>query len=65
MKKVTKINQRITVIPQAHLQTLTKTPAKFLKDPVKIVGGVAFARLDTIYDGKSDGPTHRVKQYVS
>ena len=28
----------------AHLQTLTKTPAKFRIDPGKIVGGVAFTR---------------------
>ena len=34
-------NLRITAKPHAHLQTLKKTPAKFQKDPAKIVG-VAF-----------------------
>ena len=31
---------RITAKWHAHLQNLTKTPAKFQKDPSKIVGGV-------------------------
>ena len=45
---MTKINPRITAKCHAHLQTLTKTPVKFKKDPDNIVGGVAFIRLDTI-----------------
>ena len=50
---MTKINLRITAKPHAHLQTLTKTPAKFPKDTTKMVG-VAFTRLDTICDRQSD-----------
>ena len=53
-KKVTKINVRITVKCHAHIQTLTKTPAKFQKDPAKTVGGVAFTRF---CDGQSDRRT--------
>ena len=34
-KKMTKINLRITAKRHAHLQTLTKTPVKFQKDPGK------------------------------
>ena len=44
LKKVTKINLRITTKCHSHLQTLTKTPAMFKKDPVKTVGGFAFTR---------------------
>ena len=40
-KNVTKFNLRITAKCHVHLQTLTKTPAKFQKDPGKIIGGVA------------------------
>ena len=58
-KKVTKINLRIAVKSQAHLQTLTKTPAKFQKDLSKIEGGVAFTRVYTFCDGQSDGQTDR------
>ena len=36
------INLRITVKHHLHLQTLTKTPAKFQKDPAKTVGVDAF-----------------------
>ena len=43
-KKVVKINLRITAKRHAHLQTLTKTPAKFHKSPAKTVGVVAFTR---------------------
>ena len=56
-KKSYKNNLRITAKPHAHLQTLTKPPVKFQKDPDKIVGEVAFIRLDTICDGQSDGRT--------
>ena len=56
-KKVTQINLRITAKNQAHLQTLTEIPAKFRKDPCKIVGGAAFTGLDIICDGQSDGQT--------
>ena len=35
-KKVSKINLRITAKPHAHIQTLTKTPAKFQKDWLKL-----------------------------
>ena len=34
-------NGRITPKPDAHLQTMTKTPAKFQKDQLKTVRGVA------------------------
>ena len=37
-KKVTEINLRITAKPQAHPQTLRKTPAKLKKDPGKNSG---------------------------
>ena len=42
---MTTINSRITVKCRAYLQTLTKTPAKFQKDPSKIVGGVEFTKV--------------------
>ena len=54
---MTKINLRITAKPHAHSQTLTKTHAKFQKDPAKSVGGVAFTRLYTIFDGQSNRQT--------
>ena len=38
-------NLGITAKPHTPLKTITKTPAKFQKDPDKIVGGVAFTRL--------------------
>ena len=57
LRKVKKKNLRITAIPHAHPQTLTKTPAKFQRDPAKTVGGVTFTRLDAICDGPSDGRT--------
>ena len=45
---------RITAKSHAHIQTLTKTPAKFQKDPAKIVGGVAFTRYPmTLCFGRS------------
>ena len=44
VKKVTKINLRITAKGHAHLQTLTNTHAKFQKDPGQTVGGVTFIR---------------------
>ena len=47
-----KNNRRKTGKRHTHLQTLTKTPAKFLKDPAKTVGGVAFTRF---FDEQSDG----------
>ena len=40
-KKSDKINLTITAKPHAHIQILTKTPAKFQKDLAKMVG-VAF-----------------------
>ena len=42
VKNVTKFNLRITAKFHAHLQTLTKTPVKFQKDPAKTVGEIAF-----------------------
>ena len=60
-EKVTKINLRITAKRHAHLQTLTKTSAKFQKDLTKIVGGVVFTRVDAIRDRQTgaigDGQT--------
>ena len=68
LKTVTKINLKITVKCHAHLQTFTKTPVKFQKDPDKIVGGIVFTILDTICDGQLDGwtvrRTHGEKQYT-
>ena len=51
---MTKINLRIISKPHPHLQTMTKTPAKFQKDRHKIVGGVAHTRypLSTPFDSK-------------
>ena len=47
------INLRITAKCHAHLQTLTKTPAKFQKDLAKIVE-VVFTRYPvSIYFGGS------------
>ena len=43
-KNVTKLNLRLTAKYHAHLQALTKTPAKFQKDLVKTIGTVAFTR---------------------
>ena len=43
-QKVIKIDLIITAKRHAHFPTLIKTPAKFQKHPVKIVGGVAFSR---------------------
>ena len=51
---MTKNNLRITTIPHAHLQTLTKTPAKFQNYSAKIAGGIALTRLDTIRDVQTD-----------
>ena len=42
----TVIDLRITTKPHAHLQAFSKAPAKFQNDPAKIVGGVAFTRVD-------------------
>ena len=53
-KKATKINLRISAPPHSHLHTMLQTPAKFKTDPAKIVGGVAFTRVDTFCDGQSD-----------
>ena len=50
-KKRTKTNLWITAKFHTHLQTLTKTPAKFQKDLGNIVGGVAFTRF---YDRQTD-----------
>ena len=52
---MTKNNQSITAKPHAHLQTLTKTPAKFQKDQAKTVEVVEFTRIDTLCDSKTDG----------
>ena len=60
-KKVTKINLRITAKRHAHLQTLTKTSAKFQKDLTKIVGGGVLEW--TLF--LTDRQAHMVKQYVS
>ena len=49
------INLSITAKCHAHLQTLTKTAAKFQKYPVKLIGGVGLTRLDKICDGQSEG----------
>ena len=38
------MNLRITAKRHAHFQSLTKTLAKFQKDPPKTQGGVAFTR---------------------
>ena len=55
-----KINLRITAKRHAHRQTLTKPPAKFQKDPVKTVGGVAFTKFcDTVI--RTDRQTDRQK----
>ena len=43
-KKVTKDNLRIISEPYAYLQTMTKTPVKFLKNQFKTVGGVVPTR---------------------
>ena len=48
------VNLRITVKRYAHLQTLTKTPAKFQKYTAKTHGGVAFTRLATFCDRQTD-----------
>ena len=61
-KQSDKNNLRITAKPHAHLQTLTKTPAKFQKDPTKIVGGDALTRMDKICDGHSDRQLDRGRQ---
>ena len=44
VKKVTKINTRITSKPHAYLQTMEKTCTKFQKDRYKIAWGVALTR---------------------
>ena len=41
---MTNINLSITAKRHAHLQILTKTSAKFQKDPAKTIRGVAFTR---------------------
>ena len=55
-KKVTNINLRVTAKHHAHLQTLTKTPTTFQKDPAKTVAEVAVTRF---CDGQSDRQTNR------
>ena len=58
-EKSGKVNRRITAICHAHLQALTKTPAKFQKDLGIIVGGVAGKTVGVaftrFFDGLSDG----------
>ena len=62
-KKVTKINLRIATKCHVHPQTLIKIPEKFQNGLAKIVGRVAFTRLDTICDVQSDGQrAHELKQ---
>ena len=57
-KKRTKNNLWISAKAlHAHLQTLTKTHAKFQKDAVKIVGGIVFTRVEMICKGQSDRQT--------
>ena len=48
-KKETKINLRITAKHHAHLQTLTKTPAKFQKDLAKTVRRVSFTNYPVFW----------------
>ena len=48
-KSERKNNVRTTANPHAHLQTLTKTPAKFQKDLGKIVRGVAYRKIPSVY----------------
>ena len=43
-KKSDKNNLRITAKAHAHFQNLTETHAKFLTDPAKNAGGVAFSQ---------------------
>ena len=57
MKKVTKINLRVTSKCHAHLQSLTKTPVKFQKDWDKIVGGLR-SQSTHLNDGRTEGRTH-------
>ena len=58
---MTKINKRITAKCHAHLQTLTKTLAKFQKDLPKTVG-VAFTKF---YDNETNNKTHGGKSNMS
>ena len=44
MVKMTKNESEDYILNHAHLQILTKAPAKFQKDLVKTVGGFAFTR---------------------
>ena len=61
MKKVTKVILRITAKRHAHLQTLTKTPAKLIKDPAKTVKGVAFRRFcDGLMDRETDAQGNKI-----
>ena len=54
LQKVIKKYLKIKAKHHAHLQTLTKPPAKFQKDLAKIVGEVAFTRYPvSIYFGRS------------
>ena len=57
LRKSYKNYLRIKAKCHAHLQTVTKAPVKFDKNPNKIVGKVAFTRLATICDRQSDGQT--------
>ena len=60
---MTKNNLRITAKHHAHLQTLTKTPAKLKKDRAKTIGGVAFARVCQM-DGRTDRRTHGERHVI-
>ena len=51
---MTKINLRTTAKGHAHLQTLTKTPLKFQKDPAETVGGKLRSQ-DFVMDSQSAG----------
>ena len=51
---MTSVNLRITAKPLAYLQSLKKTHVKFKKDASKVVGIVAFTRLDAVCDKRSD-----------
>ena len=53
MKKVAKINLRITAKTHAHRQTLSKTHEKIQKDPAKILV-VAFTRVDIFCVRRTD-----------
>ena len=64
MKKLAKLNLKITAKPHAHFQALTKTPAEFKKDPAKTVG-VGVTIVDIFCDGQSDTKTEGLGKTMS